>query len=247
MIRFCGLRADSTDEKKIKRKMKRVVEKVKDIVEICPFTHLHDFAADPGLTLGGYHFTDITVDLMAKWIDRVASVRTGQGAALALAGFRGVGKSHFMAVVAAIVSRPELRSRIADLHVTSTAERLSRRHGMVAFVRRGSGTSLHDELKRSIGLVLDVNPGTLSDSLYDLLLRAAEHAGDLPLVLLIDTALGRDSRVARDDGQFLSEIAEASKTLGIFVGVALDDDISGADGANAAISSNLKQRFTPVL
>ena len=218
--------------------MKRVVEKVKDIVEICPFTHLHDFAADPGLTLGGYHFTDITVDLMAKWIDRVASVRTGQGAALALAGFRGVGKSHFMAVVAAIVSRPELRSRIADLHVASTAERLSRRHGMVAFVRRGSGTSLHDELKRSIGLVLDVNPGTLSDSLYDLLLRAAEHAGDLPLVLLIDTALGRDSRVARDDGQFLSEIAEASKTLGIFVGVALDDDISGADGANAAISSN---------
>jgi len=218
--------------------MKRVVEKVKDIVEICPFTHLHDFAADPGLTLAGYHFTDITADLMAKWIDRVVQVRTGHGAAFALAGFRGVGKSHFISVLGAIVSRPELRPRISDQYVLSSAERLSRRHGHVAFVRRGSGTSLLDELKRAVAVILEVNPSTLSDSLYDLMLRASEQSGDLPLVLLIDTALGRGSRVSRDDGVLLGEIADAAKTLGIFVGVALDDDISGADGPNAAISGN---------
>lgn len=218
--------------------MKRVVEKVKDIVEICPFTHLQDFAADPGLTLAGYHFTDITADLMSKWIDRVVAVRAGQGGAYALAGFRGVGKSHFLSVLAAIVARPELRSRISDPHVESSAERLSRRHGPVAFVRRGSDASLLDELKRSVAVILETNPAELNDSLYDLLLRASEQAGDVPLVLLIDTAMGRDAHVTRDDGAVLSEIAEAAKTLGIFVGVALDDDISGADGPNASISTS---------
>ncbi|MFT3745479.1 MAG: hypothetical protein QM785_14455 [Pyrinomonadaceae bacterium] len=218
--------------------MKRVVEKVKDIVEICPFTHLHDFAADPGLTLAGYHFTDITADLMSKWIDRVAAIRSGQGGAYALAGFRGVGKSHFMSVLAAIVSRPELRARISDQHVASSAERLSRRHGQVGFVRRGSGATLLDELKKTLAVILDTDPRDLSDSLYGLLLKASEKAGDVPFVLLFDTAMGRDSRVSRDDGAMLSEIAEAAKALGIFVGVALDDDISGADGPNASISAN---------
>src|SRR5258708_2972538 len=103
--------------------MKSITEKVKDIVDVRSFTSLPDFAADPAMTLAGYHFTDITADLMAKWIDRVSTVKAGQGAALALAGFRGVGKSHFIAVVAAVVSRPELRGRIADQHVLSTAER----------------------------------------------------------------------------------------------------------------------------
>ena len=223
--------------------MKRVVEKVRDIVDVRPFTHLSDFSADPALTLGGYHFTDITADLMGKWIDRIFRVKPGQGAALALAGFRGVGKSHFLAVVAAIVSRPELRGRISDSHVAQSAESLSRRHGSVAFVRRGLGTSLVDELKRAVAELLGVNPGTLSDSLYDLLLKASEHAGDSTLVVLIDTAQGRETRVARDDGPVISEIAEAADTLGIFVGVALDDDISGADGANSSISGSFSINY----
>ena len=218
--------------------MKRVVEKVKDIVEVCPFTNLHDFAADPALTLGSYHFTDITADLMAKWLDRVTGIRRGQGAALSLAGFRGVGKSHFLAVVGAIISRPELRARIGDQHVATSADRLSRRRGAVATVRRGSGTSLLDEIKRGVGEMLDVSPSTLSESLYNILLTAMEHAGDVPLVFLVDTALGREARVARDDGAILSELAEACKALGAFVGVALDDDISGADGPNSSISSS---------
>ncbi|MEQ1643327.1 MAG: hypothetical protein ABL959_07805 [Pyrinomonadaceae bacterium] len=218
--------------------MKRVLEKVKDIVEVRPFTHLHDFGADPALTLGGYHFTDITADLMGKWIDRISRVKPGHGAALALAGFRGVGKSHFLAVVGAIVARPELRSNISDTYVSTCTDRLARRHGSVVSVKRGVGTSLVDELKRAVAELLNVNPGTLSDSLYDLLLRASEHAGDAPLVVLIDTALGRETRVSRDDGLLISEIAEAGETLGIFVGVALDDDISGADGPNSSISSS---------
>src|SRR5258708_4632340 len=218
--------------------MKGVEEKVKDIVEVCPFTSLRDFAAEPALTLAGYHFTDITSDLMCKWLDRVSSVKPGQGAALALAGFRGVGKSHFIAVMAAIVSRPELRFRIFDQHVLLSADRLSRRHGSVAFVRRGSGATLLDEVKLAVADMLGVEPDTLSDSLNDLLLKGSEHAGDMPLVLLVDTAHGRDARVSRDDGVILSEIAEAAKAIGIFVGVALDDDISGADGPNSPIAGS---------
>src|SRR5258708_8295467 len=103
--------------------MKRVEEKVKDIVEVCPFTSLRDFAADPALTLAGYHFTDITSDLMGKWLDRVSSVKPGQGAAFALAGFRGVGKSHFIPLMAAIASLPDLRVRLFDQHVLSSADR----------------------------------------------------------------------------------------------------------------------------
>lgn len=223
--------------------MKRVAEKVKDIVQVRPFTHLHDFGADAALTLEGYHFTDITADLMGKWIERISQVKPGRGAALALAGLRGVGKSHFLAVVAALVAKPELRVAIHDSYVAASAERLPRRHGSVAFVRRGTGTSLVDELKRAMAEVIGVNPGTLGDSLYDLLLKGSEHSGDSPLVVLIDTALGRESRVSRDDGPMISEIAEAADTLGIFVGVALDDDISGADGPNSSISATFTIDF----
>lgn len=115
----------------------------------------------------------------------------------------------------AIVARPELRSRISDQHVGTSPEGLSRRHGTVAFVRRGSGTSLFDELKRAIAEILGVNPSTLGDSLYDLLLKGSEEAGELPLVILIDTASGRDSRVSRDDGSLLSERELAPKGFAI--------------------------------
>lgn len=220
--------------------MKRVVEKVKDIVEVCPFTHLYDFAADPVLTLGGYHFTDITADLMSKWIDQIAGIKPGEGKALALAGFRGVGKSHFLAALAAIASQPELRPRISDPHVLSSAERLSRRHNPVSVIRRGSSDSLLSELKNEVAKILGVFASDLSDSLYELLLRASEKVADLPLVLLFDTAQGRETRVSRDDGVLLSEIADAAKNLGIFVGVALDDDIAGADGPNSVIAGRFQ-------
>src|ERR1044072_4016221 len=58
----------------------------------------------------------------------------------------------------------------------------------------------------------------------------------MPFVLIVDTAFERASRVSRDDGGMLGEIADLAKPLNIFVGVALDDDIAGADGVNAAIA-----------
>ncbi len=218
--------------------MKRIVEKVKDIVEVRPFSNLFDFTADPSQTLAGYHFTDITADLMAKWLDAVTKVKSGSGTAVALAGFRGVGKSHFLAALAAIISQPELRIRITDQHVAACADALSRRHINVAFVRRGSSGTLLEELKLALAEVIGTEFDEQSDSLNNLLVKAFEKSGENPLVLLIDTALGRDSRVSRDDGAILSEVAEIAKTLGIFVGLALDDDIAGADGANSSISSN---------
>ncbi len=218
--------------------MKRLEEKVKDIVEVRTTPGLTDFLADPAATLNGYHFTDITADLMAKWVGRIADVKKGRGAAFALAGFRGVGKSHFIAALGAIVSQPELRTRISDAHVMSTAQRLSRRHGVVAHLKRGSSDSLLSELKVAIAGITGSGTGEFSDSLNEILLVAADKVGDTPFVLLIDTAFGREARVARDDGVLLSEIAAAAAVHGIFVGIALDDDIAGADGMNSSIASS---------
>ncbi|MBK8467351.1 MAG: ATP-binding protein [Chloracidobacterium sp.] len=218
--------------------MKRLEEKVKDIVEVRATPGLTDFLADPAATLIGYHFTDITADLMAKWVGQIADVKRGRGAAFALAGFRGVGKSHFLAALGAIVSQPELRTKISDTHVMATAQRLSRRHGVVAHLKRGSSDSLLSELKIAIAAVTGTGTGEFSDSLNEILLAASEKAGDTPFVLLIDTAFGREQRVARDDGILLSEIAAAAVVHGIFVGIALDDDIAGADGLNSSIASS---------
>ena len=108
--------------------MKRIQEKVKDIVDVRSHESLRDFAADPAKTLSAYYFTDSTAELMAKWLDRVSNVGPGNGAALALAGYRGVGKSHFLSAFGAFVSFPELRSRVSDSHVAAGAQRLLRRH-----------------------------------------------------------------------------------------------------------------------
>ena len=153
--------------------MKRFEEKVKDIVEVRASPGLSDFLADPAATLKGFHFTDITADLMSKWIGQIADVKKGRGAAFALAGYRGVGKSHFLAALSAIVSQPELRNNIADTHVTSTAQRLSRRHGVVAHLKRGAADSLLTELKMAVAEVLGSGTGGLSDSLNELLFAAA--------------------------------------------------------------------------
>ena len=216
--------------------MKRINEKVKDLVEVRSYKNLHDYLNDPNDTLAAYHFTDATSEMMSKWLDKVAEVAPENGAAMALAGYRGVGKSHFLATLGAIVSQPELRSRIADQHVSVSTQRLKRRRYPVAFVRRGTHPTLLDELKDAIAKTFAIDIRTLSDSLTDLLVMSAEKAGDLPFILIIDTALERTSRVSRDDGAMLGEIAETSKKLNIFVGVALDDDIAGADGVNAVIA-----------
>lgn len=224
--------------------MKRIQEKVKDLIEVLSYKSLQDFISDPAQTLSIYHFTDVTSDLMAKWLDRISSVQPGNGsanalanaAASALAGYRGVGKSHFLATLGAIVSHPELRSRVSDPHVAASAQRLKRVRYSVSYVRRGTHDTLLEELKAAVARTFEVKATDFTDSLADLLGFAAEKAGDLPFILMIDTAFERTSRVARDDGVLLGEIAETAKNLNIFVAVALDDDIAGADGINSAIA-----------
>lgn len=218
--------------------MKRIQEKVKDLVEVRTYSSLREFISDPAQTLLAYHFTDATSEMMAKWLDSVAEVQTQSGAAKALAGYRGVGKSHFLAALGAIASQPELRSRITDAHVAASAQRLKRRRHPVSFVRRGTHPTLLEEIKDAIADTFETNPSELGDSLPELLHFAAGKAADLPFVLIVDTAFDRGARVVRDDGLMLGEIAEIAKNLNIFAAVALDDDIAGADGVNSAIARN---------
>ena len=58
--------------------MKRIQEKVKDIVEVRDLGCFQDFIADPAQTLSNYHFTDVTSNLMAKWLDKAANVRVAK-------------------------------------------------------------------------------------------------------------------------------------------------------------------------
>lgn len=216
--------------------MKRIQEKVKDIVEVRPYESLSDFSRDPSLTVSNYHFSDATSDMMVKWLDAVALV--GQaGVCNAIAGYRGVGKSHFLAMLSTVASHPELRSKVTEPHVVTAAQRLLRRHYPVVNVRRGLRSSLFEELTDAISKTLDLRESELGDNVVDLLNAAKAKSADLPLILIIDTAAERTARVDRDDGNMLAGIADAAKRLGIFVGLALDDDIAGADGSNSAIVS----------
>src|SRR3982751_6722135 len=124
--------------------MKRIQEKVKDIVNVQPYDNIVDFTTDPVKTFNSYYFTDATSDLMVNWIDSIANLRGGNGVALALAGYRGVGKSHFLATLGAIISLPEVRLRATDSHVAASAQRLMRRHYPLAYVRRGTSEALLD-------------------------------------------------------------------------------------------------------
>lgn len=215
--------------------MKRINEKVKDIVDVRRFQPLQDYTSDPAATLSAYHFTDSTSELMSKWLDRVVGVHDGQGHAAALAGYRGVGKSHFMATLAALVSQPDLRTKVTDAHVSASAQRLLRRRYPVVLVRRGTHHSLIEELKAGVATTFGLDTASLPDHVYDLLAFVQAKAGDVPFLVLVDTAMERTSRVSRDDGGLLAEIAEGIKSVNGFIGAALDDDIAGADGSNSAI------------
>jgi len=218
--------------------MKRIEQKVKDLIEVRSYLSNYDFAKEPAKALTSYHFTDITSDLMAKWLGKVGHVVEGNGAAFALAGFRGVGKSHFLTALGAIVGNADLRSRISDHHVDAAAHALARRKFDLGWVRRGSELTLLDEVKTAIAGVTGNDKENLSGTLTEIFEYAISRSTDTPLILLIDTSLERSERVARDDGGVLGEIGDLAKRLGFFVGIALDDDIAGADGANSAIAKS---------
>jgi len=216
--------------------MNQIQDKVKDLVEVRSNQHLDDFIADLAETLAGYYFTDITADLMSKWLDRVVVMPTGSGNAYALAGYRGVGKSHFLAVFGAILSQPELRAKLKDSHVFASAERLIRRHYPVVHVRRGTKETLADELRAAVAAQFECDVAEVGDTPAEIVKFTADRGGAGPSVLIIDTDIEREARVSRDDGPYLTELAEAANGTNVFVAVALDDDVATADGRNSGIS-----------
>ncbi|HEX8634835.1 MAG TPA: hypothetical protein VF703_11870 [Pyrinomonadaceae bacterium] len=218
--------------------MKRTQDKIKDLVEPQEFDDLRDFAADPARALAAYRFTDATSDLLARWLDALADLPRDRGAAHALAGMRGVGKSHTLATFGALVAaaaRPH--TQITDAHVASSARRLANRRHQLVRVARGTRPTLRDELVEAF---VNAFGGSAADWAGDPAAWLAHAATRSPapatLVILVDTAFGREARVKRDDGPLLSELAVAARASNAFVALALDDDIAGAEGVNVALA-----------
>src|SRR5438874_1054672 len=179
--------------------MKRSQDKIKDYVEPQAFDEVRDFAADPARSLAAYRFTDATSDLLARWLDALADLPAGHGAARALAGLRGVGKSHLLATFGALVAAPDLRPRVPDAHVAVSAKRLSVRSYTVVRVERGTRPTLGEELRAGCLAAFKRENAIWPEDPVALLTAAAERA-DGTLVILVDTAYGREQRVERDDG-----------------------------------------------
>ncbi|MDT4955288.1 MAG: hypothetical protein QOJ02_3426 [Acidobacteriota bacterium] len=215
--------------------MKRAQEKIKDLVEAQALAELQNYADNPARALASYFFTDATSDLFARWLDALAELSHNQGTARALAGLRGVGKSHMLAAFGALAAFPELRSSIEDTHVSTSARRLLSYRYKVAHVERGTRPTLHEELSAALGGDLETWKTEPSK-----MLSFAASMSDTPLVLIVDTAFEREARVERDDGALLSELASTAKLQNIFIALALDDDIAGADGANVSLSGEFQ-------
>jgi hypothetical protein len=217
--------------------MKRTQEKIKDFVEPQAFEAVENYADNPQRVLSAYRFTDATSDLLARWLDALADLPRNRGAARALAGLRGVGKSHALAAFAALASMPELRGAVTDAHVATSARRLLNHRYLVARVERGTRKTLLEEVGAALVRAFG---GSESDwptnDPQQMLAVAASRAGDTSLVLLIDTAFGRETRVRRDDGPALSQLAVATEAVHVFIALALDDDIEGAEGVNAVLA-----------
>ncbi|MFN2455308.1 MAG: hypothetical protein ABR577_13925 [Pyrinomonadaceae bacterium] len=216
--------------------MKRAQDKIKDFVEPQHFDEVQKYADDPARALAAYRFTDATSDLLARWLDALANLPRGRGASRALAGPRGVGKSHALAAFGALAALPELRSSVADVHVATSARRLLNRRYVVARVERGLRPTLTEEIGVALAAAFGGDESVWQSDPSKMLAMAAAQASDATLVLIIDTAFGREARVVRDDGALLSQLATATEHVGAFIALALDDDIEGADGANVALA-----------
>ncbi|HEY0006722.1 MAG TPA: hypothetical protein VGB17_18205 [Pyrinomonadaceae bacterium] len=215
--------------------MKRAQDKIKDYVEPQSFDEVANFASDPARALAAYRFTDATSELIVRWLDALADLSRNRGTCRALAGQRGVGKSHTLAAIGALAAIPELRLKVSDAHVTTSARRLLSRAYTVVRVERGTRSTLEDEISAAFAQSFG---GQEADWKHEpaILLTIAAHKSNGPFILLVDTATGREVRVRRNDGPLLSQLAAATAEANAFVGIALDDDIEGADGANVALS-----------
>lgn len=219
--------------------MKRAQDKIKDFVEPQAFDEVQNYTSDPPRALAAYHFTDATSDLLARWLDTLADLPRTRGTARALAGLRGVGKSHTLAVFAALAAHPELRHTLTEVHIGTSARRLLSRRYVVARVERGTRPTLLEEIGEALAKALGGDETEWSHEPSVMLAMAARMC-DAPLVLLVDTGFGREGRVERDDGPLLSELARATQHVSAFIALALDDDIAGADGANVSLSGTFQ-------
>lgn len=216
--------------------MRRIQEKIKDFVEAKSFEVVENYAADLRRALAAYLFTDATADLLARWLDALADMPRTQGATHALAGMRGVGKSHLLAAFGALAAYPDLRGTIVEPHVAASVRRLLNRRYQVVFVERGTRSTLLEELSAALAHFLQVDESQWAGQSPEAMLAIAASRSDAPLVLIIDTAPGREARVRRDDGPLLAQLAAATKALNVFIALALDDDIAGAEGVNSALA-----------
>lgn len=220
--------------------MKRAQDKIKDFIEPQAFEEVQNYGADPARALAAYHFTDATSDLIARWLDALADLPRQRGGARALAGLRGVGKSHALAAFGALVALPDLRSTVSDAHVATSARRLLNRRYVVVRVERGTRPSLIDELRDAMVASFGGHESEWIQEPAAMFAVAASRASDAPLVVIIDTSFGRQMRVQRDDGPILSALAAATSEVNVFIALALDDDIEGADGANVALAGSFQ-------
>jgi hypothetical protein len=218
--------------------MKRAQEKIKDFVEPQAFDEVQNFGSDPARALAAYRFTDATSDLLARLLDALADLPRFRGTARALAGLRGVGKSHTLAAFGALAALPDIRSTVSDAHVATSARRLLSRRYTVARVERGTRPTLLEEVRAAFAAAFGNDEAEWTGEPAAMLAIAASRLTDTPLVLIIDTAFGREARVRRDDGPLLSELAAATGQANAFVALALDDDIQGADGANVGLAGS---------
>jgi hypothetical protein len=221
--------------------MKRIQDKIKDLVEPQSFEQVGNYAEDPAQALAAYRFTDVTSDLLSRWLDALADLPAGKGAARALAGARGVGKSHTLAVFGALAGSERLRQTVEDGHVLAGAQRLAGRRYLVVRVERGTRPTLGDELAASFSAFFGGSESQWGNrEPAEVLAVAASRAMGETLVVVIDTAFNRPARVSRDDGPYLGSLATAARDLNVFVALALDDDIADADGANVAVAGTYR-------
>jgi hypothetical protein len=220
--------------------MKRIQDKIKDLVEPQSFEQVGDYAEDPAQALAAYRFTDVTSDLLSRWLHVLANLPEGSGAAYALAGPRGVGKSHTLSVFGALTGSERLRQAVEDANVSSGAAKLAGRRFSVVRVERGTRSSLVEELAVSFSDFFGGSETRWGGHPAEVLAVAASRAAGETLVVIVDTAFNRPARVSRDDGPVLAALANAADELNAFVALALDDDIAGADGANVALSGTYR-------
>ena len=220
--------------------MKRAQDKIKDFVDPQTFDEVLNVAADPARAVAAYRFTEPTSELLVRWLDALVTLSAGRGAARALAGSRGVGKSHTLAVFGALVGVPELRAGLPDDRVATSAGRLSKRTYKVVRVERGTRETLQQEMAAAFAKVFNETEIEWSEKPSIMLASASVRLPDARLVVIIDTAYGREDRVSRDDGPDLGDLATVAQHVDALVALALDDDISGADGVNMAIAGTFQ-------